>query len=316
MTPWARLEHAYGDAADLPDRLTPLLSEDSEAVARALAVLDAAVLHQGTIYSSTAPVAVFVAGILADPRTAVSCEGALPWDPRVRPVRAALLEWLAVVADSAAFEEYDDRDTLACRAVRADLVDAVLPFLDDPADPVRVAALAAAGHLLRAPELATRRTELADRLRSWAANTPPVDRVRVALTLSCWGIAPHEALTDPDPVVRAYAAISPALDTDPRALDEVRTALRDPESADAWFADEPLPHLDHRFGACLVEALLRRTATFEEVEEEAAAVARSTEKIGLTPMLERAFTPPVFTDDQLTPAQRRFRDVLDKHVLS
>jgi hypothetical protein len=100
-------------ASDAPGHLARLLSEDAELCGQALGYLDAAVLHQGTIYSVTAPAALFVAGVLDDPRTLVPCESALPWDERERPLRAALLEWLGSVAESAAYHELgpdDDED--------------------------------------------------------------------------------------------------------------------------------------------------------------------------------------------------------------
>src|SRR6185369_6159935 len=87
-TDWSALKHAYGNAGDLPARLLRLLSQAPEAAGAALAELDAFVLHQGTIYSCTAPAATFVAAILADPRTAIDCRSALPWDTQARPLRA------------------------------------------------------------------------------------------------------------------------------------------------------------------------------------------------------------------------------------
>ena len=125
-TQWSELEHAYGSAADAPFQLIELLTEDPDQVGDALAFLDATVLHQGSLYSATAPAAEFVAGILEDPRTMVSCESALPWDDRERPARAALLEWLGLFGQSVAHaernpDEDDDAAVIeACRAVRTD----------------------------------------------------------------------------------------------------------------------------------------------------------------------------------------------------
>jgi hypothetical protein len=98
---WGGLEHAYGSASDAPARLVMLLSEDAEQCGEVLAYLDSAILHQGTMYSATAPAALFVAAVLDDPRTLISCQSALPWDDREQSVRAALLEWLGLVAESA-----------------------------------------------------------------------------------------------------------------------------------------------------------------------------------------------------------------------
>src|SRR5258708_11048821 len=90
-TDWGALSHAYGVAADAPSRLTGLLSGDPAACADAVGYLDAAILHQGSIYPATAPVALFVAGILSDPRTAVQAGGGFSRGERVPPPPAAPL---------------------------------------------------------------------------------------------------------------------------------------------------------------------------------------------------------------------------------
>src|SRR3954452_6118387 len=100
---WNSLEHAYGPASDAPAELAALLSEDGDTFGNAIAYLDSAVLHQGTIYSATAPAVEFVAGVLDDPRLLVASESALSWGDRLRPRLAALLEWIGLVADSAAW---------------------------------------------------------------------------------------------------------------------------------------------------------------------------------------------------------------------
>lgn len=275
-TDWSALEHAYGCADDLPERLIGLLSGDPAEAGAALADLDAGVLHQGTIYSCTAPVALFVAAILGDERTALPCGTALRWDDRVRPLRAALLEWLGDVGDSAAYcdvsPDVDDAGR-ACQAVRADLYRAVAPFIWNPVGPVRVAAIRAAGHLLRAPDLAEPREAVAARLLEDSAMTGPVERATLAFVLDRWAVPPHPLLTDPDRRVRAYAAVATSLDADPDALAEVRAVLRAPDGVEDWFDDDDDPQQTGWFLHTLVLALLRRTTTFEDVEVEAAAIA-------------------------------------------
>ncbi|MFD1812480.1 hypothetical protein [Rhodococcus gannanensis] len=59
---WSTLEHAYGDAGDVPgwiERLT-----DAETVEESLHQLWAAVLHQGTLYDSTPPAMTSIASLL------------------------------------------------------------------------------------------------------------------------------------------------------------------------------------------------------------------------------------------------------------
>src|SRR5689334_12647806 len=57
-------------------------------------------LHQGSVYSATAPFIRIVAGLVADPRTAVPVADILPWDPGPRPLRVALLGYLTVFAEA------------------------------------------------------------------------------------------------------------------------------------------------------------------------------------------------------------------------
>jgi hypothetical protein len=321
-TDWANLYHAYGEATDAPYALLDLLSEDPEKCGSSLGYLDAAVLHQGTFYPVTAPAALFVAGILDDPRTMVRCESALPWDDRERPLRAALLEWLGFVAESAAYWDKkddssgDERDeerrvAAASQAIRRELYTAVQPFLDDADDTVRQAAVGAMGQLMLAPELVELRGEQAQRLERLARGGTVAERAASALTLGSWGLAPQAFLADPDPPVRAAAALAPALDSDPRALAEIRQALADPAAADDWFTEHP-PQLDGKFRFALVEALLRRTqeSDFEEVLPEALAIARMTNAYTVDrdwgPFLKRAFPVRLVPGQPLTAAQREF----------
>ncbi|WP_327001955.1 hypothetical protein OHA72_43565 [Dactylosporangium sp. NBC_01737] len=275
-TDWSALEHAYGCADDLPERLVGLLSGDADLAGGALADLDAGVLHQGTIYSCTAPVALFVAAVLGDARTELPCQTALPWDDRVRPLRAALLEWLGDVGDSTAYSDGipdPDEAEQACQAIRAELYRAVAPFIWNPVASVRIAALRAAGHLLRAPDLGETREALAGRLLEDTSRTDPVERAHLAFTLDGWDIPPRQLLSDPDERVRAYAAVAAGLDGDPVALAEVRAALREPGAIADWFDDDEDPQQSGWFLQTLVQALLRRTTTFEEVEPEATVIA-------------------------------------------
>lgn len=326
-TDWDGLRHAYATASDAPARLLQLLSEDPERSGDALAYLDAVLLHQGSVYSTTAPSAEFVAGILDDPRTLVRCHSALQWDERERPLRAALLEWLGAVAASAAYDEpggldvsaasddaneHDDEDERraveAWRAVRADVYTAVEAFLDDTDAAVRRGAIAAVTHLLAAPELAHRRAPAAERLMRSVREKSPAERAAVALSVGSWGIPPRELLRDQHPGVRGCAALTWALDDDPVALDEVRAALRDPRAADAWFGEDQPPQLDGQVRFFLIQALLRRTTMFDEVADAAVAIAQMTNAYTVDsdwgPLLERAFAGG--QDRPLSAAHRRF----------
>ncbi|MEU3018197.1 hypothetical protein ABZ635_12470 [Nocardiopsis sp. NPDC007018] len=136
-TDWSRTFHAYGPASEAPEFLAGLLSEREEERERALGYLNSAILHQGTIYPATPPVALFVAGLLTDPRAqAPVCDpfGGAP-DLPAAPLRLRLLDFLADVARAAA-ELTADRsmtrlELLADPGDRRDGVDALLSRMAD-----------------------------------------------------------------------------------------------------------------------------------------------------------------------------------------
>src|SRR5262245_18321063 len=98
-TDWAALAHAYGSADDLPERLVGLISGDPSAAEDVLGALEMGVLHQGSIHECTAPVALFVAATLSDHRTSIALDDGYD-EPR--QLRAALMEWIGQVGESAA----------------------------------------------------------------------------------------------------------------------------------------------------------------------------------------------------------------------
>ncbi|WP_431966762.1 HEAT repeat domain-containing protein [Actinacidiphila sp. bgisy160] len=330
-TDWAALSHAYGPADGTPYDLLGLLHDDPEVQAESFGRLEMSVLHQGSLYSATAPAALFVAAILNDPRTLAVHESFFPWDDRVRPLRAALLEWLGELADSAAYEDdEDDEDDgddgddgddeesaeeiaaiEACRAVRPQLFDAVAPWLDDADATVREAALGAVTHLLRAPELADRVPAAAGRLERIAkGGGDRRERAGALLSLGAWGHDTGGFLTDPDPAVRACAALGT---TGPGAVPALLDALADPGAADAWF-DEPLPQFDGWFRFTLLRGLLGRARHFDEVLPAALALApmynQHTVDSEWGPLLALAFPTPYVPGHPLTDAQRAFLRVL------
>ncbi|SNS19165.1 hypothetical protein SAMN05216252_10415 [Actinacidiphila glaucinigra] len=319
-TDWAALTHAYGPADGTPDDLLGLLHDDPEVQAESLGRLEMSVLHQGSLYSATAPAALFVAGILNDARTLAVHERFSPWDDRVRPLRAALLEWLGELAESAAYEDdgedqEDDGEEWAeeiaaieaCRAVRPQLFDAVAPWLDDADGIVREAALGAVTHLLRAPELADRIPAAAERLERIArGDGDRRERAGALLSLGSWGRDTGGLLTDADPAVRACAALGT---TAPGAVRALLDALADPAAADAWF-DEPLPHFDGWFRFTLLRGLLDRARHFDEVLPAALALVpmcgQYTVDSDWGPLLASAFPEPYAPGRPLTAAQQAY----------
>lgn len=69
----------------------------------------------------------------------------------------------------------------------------------------------------------------------------------------------------------------------------MRAALRDPGVVDPWFSGEDFQQPQGWFRTHLVDALLRRTTTFEEIAEEAAAAVAHpyAGRIGYAQMLAR-----------------------------
>lgn len=97
---WDGLDHAYGRASDAPGQLLALVGDDPDAQSDAVGYLDAAMLHQGSVFSATGPFVRFVAAALADPATDTVVADVLPWDAGPRPLRAALLEYLALFVEA------------------------------------------------------------------------------------------------------------------------------------------------------------------------------------------------------------------------
>lgn len=332
-TNWESLKHAYGSGEDIAVSLCSLVDEDPEVRSGALAALDMAVLHQGSLYTVTAPAALFVAAVLDHRVGLAEHEGHLPWDDGPpRSLRAALLDWLGRVAESAAYGEDVVRDRTdwqwapwhdetrrehdpgelaalhACREIRPVLYDAVEPFLSSPDPHVRQAALGAAVPLLRAPELADRVPQAATLLRSClGAASGRRERASVARALGVWGTDTCDLLADSDPAVRVCAALGPAPVDRPRALAVLLDALRDPRTTDGWFP-EPLPGLDGWFRFTVLRSALALAETFEEVAPVAVAIvaAGGTSIVDFErgPILLRAFAGGHDPAQPLSPAQR------------
>ncbi|MGW6704066.1 HEAT repeat domain-containing protein [Streptomyces sp. NPDC054956] len=332
-TDWGSLQHAYGSGEDIAVSLCSLVDEDPGVRSEALAALDMGVLHQGSLYTVTAPAALFVAAILDHPVGLAEHEGYFPWDGGPpRTLRAALLVWLGQVAESAAHGEDPVRDRSnwdwkpwhdgtcreqdpdglaalhACREIRPTLYAAVEPFLSSPDPHVREAALGAAVPLLRAPGLADLVPRAATLLRArLGLVTGRRERASVARALGAWGADTSDLLADSDPAVRVCAALGPAPIDRPRALAVLLDALRDPRTTDSWFP-EPLPGLDGWFRFTVLCSALALAENFEEVEPVVvtivAAGGTSVTDHERGPILLKAFAGGYDPAHPLTPAQR------------
>ncbi|MGW4891801.1 hypothetical protein ACWEQL_05980 [Kitasatospora sp. NPDC004240] len=205
-TDWGSLRTAFGNGECLPEVLARLLEPDPRVQVTALSELSELVAHQNSIYEATAPVAVYVAGILAHP-------AAMTLRPyRNVPIRATLLNWLASTAYDASDETVDRTEqhfpgflshgtTLAAfRDLRPMLYRAVAPFLRDGNEDVREAAGLAALILAEHPALAERRDHLAVHARRILDTSSDGHDRRVARkALEAWG---HD-VTDIEPLQEA-----------------------------------------------------------------------------------------------------------------
>ncbi|MFJ2088212.1 hypothetical protein ACIOEW_02995 [Streptomyces sp. NPDC087901] len=196
-TPWGALEHAYGSAIDVPEILAGLLDPDQPLRSRALDRLHHVVHHQNTLYTATAPAALYVVGILGDSRTLWAVDKRPHSFPG--PMRAELLGWLDSVADAA-----DDATAATSRRfgfppeeyapfvevcrIRPQLHRAVSAFLDDSDVHVREAAASACIPLLDDPYLRHQRAVLVPLLRQVLATSALWQyRERVIDALASWG---------------------------------------------------------------------------------------------------------------------------------
>lgn len=196
-THWGALEHAYGPANDVPEILTRLTDVDERVRSRALDNLHHVIHHQNTLYTATAPAALYVAGILSDERSLRT----VGKDPHSfpGPMRAELLGWL----DSVANEADDDAAAISRRfgfppedyppfveicLIRPQLFRATSAFLDAPDIHVREAAVSTCIPLLDDPRLLRHRVVLAPLLRDvLAASTLWQYRERSIEALTAWG---------------------------------------------------------------------------------------------------------------------------------
>jgi hypothetical protein len=242
----------------------------------------------------TAPAAEYVAAILGDERTGA--------------IRVRLLGWLKRAADAALNSDPDYFPSVEeFTELQPDLYFAVQPFAGDPDPEARRIVAGLAQELLSAPELATEARLAATQLIHDTRGAPVADRAEAALTLGNWRLAPVESLTDEHRAVRVCAALAPALDDDATALAEVRAALRHAADMHAWLGPGVPDRLPERLSFSLVLALLRRTSTFDEIAEEAVAVARTVRLPGneFLVLLFRAFSGKYAEGQPLTVNQRR-----------
>ncbi|MGY0236766.1 HEAT repeat domain-containing protein [Longispora urticae] len=241
--PWPSLDHAYGNARDVPAMLRAAAQPRRDRAHRGVQNLHASVLHQGSLYSATAP--------------AVRQVAALALEPRVK-VRAALAAFVGTAGASAAML-YDDEIVLATREAVTAAALVLLPLLSDPDPDVRASAAFAVGH---GP--AEARDPVAE---AYAREEHPTARASLLLALARLdpaGAAVTAACADPEPpAVRAAAGYARAvldLGWDPLAtaavVDAWTAADEDGPLADWPWSHRPLDDLTEILGTRAVPVAL------------------------------------------------------------
>jgi len=302
-----------------------------------------AILHQGTPWTATGPVALVLAGILLDAQS----------HPMPIPVRVALTSFLAGVGDVFAasgatveeleqlaahdidspletddaeslYEDEDSANAIYARAVLGCL--SAFPLLTQVMDSglansdhrVRMHAAAGAVTLAKAPMGTDRPEALEERLAKMARSAAdPDERSTLVLALGDLGVAPTSYLRDSSPAVRMCAALAPALANDEAATAELLSVLEDHAGEiDRWFADRP-PQFDMRPRFDVVRALLARVKDFGRLSLAAVAVARVTQKYCVDsdwgPFLVAAFSGSEGVVG--SPAQRKYLAALVENRL-
>ena len=93
--PWSKLDHAYGEASEVPGLIRALASPEPEMYQGAIGRLWYTVIHQGTVYSSTAYVVSFFCELLEAPEVQNKPE---------------LLHYLATIARGASYSDVHVRE--------------------------------------------------------------------------------------------------------------------------------------------------------------------------------------------------------------
>ncbi|BCJ76807.1 hypothetical protein CS0771_63510 [Catellatospora sp. IY07-71] len=160
---WTALEHAYGDAGDVPQLLHGVASDDPDTFAEAHFELCSSIFHQGTVYSASAPAVRFLIGLALRPggrdrHRLLGLVGAMA-DPDLAYGDSALAVKTAVAAEAGrVMPLLDDadvrvRETAAyllgqCGAAAAEILPVLHRRADVESEPlVRASLLAAAARL-------------------------------------------------------------------------------------------------------------------------------------------------------------------------
>ncbi|MFF5229536.1 hypothetical protein [Dactylosporangium sp. NPDC000521] len=322
----------------------------------AVDVLETAGFEFGKTRPVTPLLARVLVAVLADPRSATAA--VYESEDLDLPLRAKLLTLLGTAATTAAWGGTDDElratiaavaadepglsvaelwagdegaDRLAVRALAGEVLDAVLPFIDDPDVWVAHAAVFAATRFAQLQQLVVGRVMEG---RAAPAGPAAVTEARLAAVarrgsgdgnglsgvsgaaayaLAQLGADTSALLEHPALVVRACAALSPATIGDRRAVAALEEALRHTPANDHWL--DPGSALQRlRLHIEFAAAAAARVTDFAELMPGALAVAApegGATEAGWGPLLLVAFRTG-WQDRPLTDAQRAFlRQLVD-----
>ena len=207
------------------------------------------------------------------------------------------------------------RAVLGCRAALPAIADAVTGCRDDWDPAVRAEAARIEVLIGRVPGSHGQRRDLLDLLRAKARDRGRSVDERCAAVLSIVeaGADPSEFLGDPLLPVRACAALSDRLASDPVAFGALIEALRHPAAIDGWFSDQP-GHFRSRPRFELVRVAIARAGSFADLVDAAVAVAAVSSHYCVDdewgPLLQAAFPDGRQPGTPLDPHQRRYLEAL------
>lgn len=225
LTDWATLAHALPDQVDLGSALADLLAEEMASRMRALRDVEQSVHHQNTIYPATSHVALYVAALLADPRT--EAVGAFDRGERPRQMRAVLLDWLgemacdvgedAITARILRFNVHITAEETELRRTRPILLRGAKPFTRAADPDVRHAAVTTVLLLLDTAEERKRyRSEYMPLVEDVLANSSNrYHRTRAIDSLEAWGQNTATLRRAESLEARSHASSWPAWNTTP-----------------------------------------------------------------------------------------------------
>lgn len=155
---WALLEHAHGEATDVPAMLRSLASPNADERMQTLAMLFEIIWHQGTVFPATAAAVPFLFELLTHPdvddkggiavliSAITEGEGYYQVHAQTEEARQSADRWLVKRGTSVAEKLAEEAATLeAIHQAVSPHLRLLLPFLTDPAPDLRVQVAAALG---------------------------------------------------------------------------------------------------------------------------------------------------------------------------